>query len=200
MPPKVKITKEDIVQAALSLQREYGAGAVNARSLAAALHCSTQPVFSNFETMDALQKAVTRVAYERYFAFLKRETESEKYPKYKAYGMAYIRFAREERELFRLLFMCDRRGEDLTPAADFEESVQMIAKANGVTVERARLMHLEMWACVHGIATMAVTSFLDLEWELISRMLSDVYQGIRERHLKEEKDERDRDQGADEAL
>lgn len=25
--------------------------------------------------------------------------------------MAYIRFAREERELFKLLFMCDRSGE-----------------------------------------------------------------------------------------
>ena len=188
MPPKVKITKEDIVQAALSLQREHGASAVNARGVAAALHCSTQPVYSNFETMEALQQAVICAAYERYFDFLKRETESEKYPKYKAYGMAYIRFAKEERELFRLLFMRDRRGEDLTPTIDFEESAKMIAKANGVSIERARLMHLEIWTCVHGIATMAVTSFLELEWEMISNMLTDVYQGVRARHLTEGKE------------
>ena len=34
------------------------------------------------------------------------------YPPYKAMGMGYIRFAAEERELFRLLFMRDRSGEE----------------------------------------------------------------------------------------
>ena len=46
-------------------------------------------------------------------------------------------------------------------------------------------MHLEMWTCVHGIGSMLATSFLELDFELISRMLSDVYQGIRRRHLEE---------------
>ena len=48
-------------------------------------------------------------------------------------------------------------------------------------------MHLEMWTCVHGIATMLATSFISLEWDLISDMLSDFYHGLRARHLKEEK-------------
>ena len=52
--------------------------------------------------------------------------------------------------------------------------------------ERAERMHLEMWTCVHGIATMLATSFLSLDWELISDMLTDVYQGIRTKHLSEE--------------
>ena len=126
-------------------------------------------------------------AYKHYLDFLQREVESGKYPKYKAFGMAYIRFAKEERELFKLLFMRDRTEEDMSMSPDFEESVQMIMKANGVTIETARLMHLEMWTCVHGIGTMLATSFLSLEWELISDMLTDVYQGIRARHLSEEK-------------
>ena len=58
-------------------------------------------------------------------------------------------------------------------------------KANGVTAEKARLMHLEMWSCVHGIGVMIATSFLPLAWEMISDMLTDVYQGIRTRHLSE---------------
>ena len=45
MPPKVKTTREDIVSTALSLVRARGAGALNARAVAAALGCSTQPVF-----------------------------------------------------------------------------------------------------------------------------------------------------------
>ncbi len=186
MPPKVKITKEEIVRAAVALVRENGEEGINARAIAASLNCSTQPVFSNFATMDDLQDATLTAAYEIYFQFLKREVESGKYPQYKAFGMAYIRFAKEEKQLFRLLFMRDRQGKELTPSLDFEASVEMIMKANGITKEKATLMHLEMWACVHGIGTMLATSFLSLEWELISDMLTDVYQGIKARHLSEE--------------
>ena len=186
MPPKVRITKEDIIVTALDLLRENGDTAINARSIAAALNCSTQPIFSNFATMDELQNAVLKAAYDLYYDFLKREVESGKYPKYKSFGMAYIRFANEERELFKLLFMRDRTGDDMSPSSDFEESVQMIMNANGVTREKAMLMHMESWAFVHGIGTMLATSFLHLDWEFISDMLTDVYQGIRARHLSGE--------------
>ena len=186
MPPKVKITKEDIVKTAIELVRVNGQQAINARAIAATLNCSTQPVFSNFATMDKLQEAVMIAAHDLYFDFLKSEVASGKYPKYKAFGMAYIRFAKEEKELFKLLFMRDRSGEDMSPSLDFEESVQMIMKANGITIEKARLIHLETWTCVHGIGVMIATSFLSFEWEMISDILTDVYQGIRIRHLSEE--------------
>ena len=187
MPPKVKITKEEIVQTAVELVRANGEQAINARAIAAALNCSTQPVFSNFRSMEELREAVILTAYERYLGFLEREGKSGKYPQYKAFGMAYVRFAKEEKELFKLLFMRDRSGEDLSPSVDFEKSVQMIMKANGVTEETARLIHMEVWTCVHGIGTMIATSFLPLEWELISDMLTDVYRGICARHVSEEK-------------
>ena len=186
MPPKVKITKEEIVNAALELMRRDGDAAINARNIASALGCSTQPVFSNFATMEALQEAVLTAAYDLYLGFLQREAETGKYPPYKAFGIAYIRFAGEERELFKRLFMCDRRGCDLSPKADFQASVEYIMENNDVTRETAELMHLEMWACVHGIATMHATSFLELDEELISRMQTDVYQGLRARHLTKE--------------
>ena len=186
MPPKVKITKEDIVRVAMNLVRKNGGAALNARNIAAALNCSTQPIFSNFVTMEELQRAVEAAAYEHYLGFLKNDAENRKYPPYKAFGMAYIRFAKEEKELFKLLFMCDREGKDQKPTVDFEASVDMIMRANGITKEKAELLHLEMWACVHGIATMLATSYLTLEWELISDMVTDVYQGTRMRHLSEE--------------
>lgn len=186
MPPKVKVTKDDIVKTAIELVREHGEEALGARAIAARIGSSTQPVFSNFATMEELRRAVIAAAYDIYLDFLRREAEGGKYPQYKSLGMAYVRFAGEERELFRLLFMRDRSGEDLAPALDFEQSVQMIMNANGVCEEKARLMHLEVWSCVHGIATMLATSFLPLGEELISDMLTDVYFGIRARHLSEE--------------
>lgn len=186
MPPKVKITKQEIVAATLELLRKEGEPALNARSIANALGCSTQPVFSNFASMEELQYTVLHAAYEHYGSFLTRELESGKYPPYKAFGMAYVRFAREEKQLFRVLFMCDRKGRELLPSADFSASVDMIMQANGISHAEAELWHMEMWSCVHGIGTMLATSFLELDDELISRMLSDVYQGLRAKHTKEE--------------
>ncbi len=186
MPPKVKISKEDIIKAGLDLVRENGEATLNARSIAAALGCSTQPIFSNFSSMEELEEEVIKAAYSLYLEFLQKEMSSGKYPPYKSYGMAYIRFANEEKELFKLLFMRDRTGEDMSPSPDFEESAQIIMKTNGVSLETARLMHLEMWIYVHGVGTMLATSFLPLEENLISDMLTDVYQGIRARHTQKE--------------
>ena len=184
MPPKVKITKNDIIEATLKLLRTKGEGAINARNLAESLGSSTQPVFSNFPTMEKLREAAREAAYKHYLSFLEKEVASGKYPEYKSFGMAYIRFAREEKELFKFLFMRNRSGEDLSAAPDFKLAVEMIMEANGISKVSAELLHLEMWACVHGIATMAATSFLSLEEELVSQMLSDVYLGARTRHME----------------
>lgn len=187
MAPKIKINREEIINAALDLIRSGGEGEVNARNLAAALNCSTQPIFSNFASMDALEVAVLEEAYKLYLKFLSDNAESGRYPKYKAFGMGYIRFAKEEKELFKLIFMRDMRDSKPKKGADFKESVRLIAEENGITYERAELMHLEMWICVHGIATMQATAFLPLDDELVSVILTDIYQGVRAKHIAEEK-------------
>ena len=186
MPPKVKIAKDDIINTALELCRRHGTGAINARSIAAELGCSTQPIFSNFASMDELQNTVILSVYELFNNFLKKEEESQNYPRYKSFGMAYIRFAKEEKELFKLLFMRDRNGEAFVPTSDFDASVEIIMEANGISKEKATLMHMEMWACVHGIAAMFATSFLEFDDDTVSTMLTDVYQGVRARHTLED--------------
>ena len=89
------------------------------------------------------------------------------------------------KELFKLLFMRDRTCENVSFAPDFDESVQMIMDSNGISREKAILIHTEMWMFVHGIGTMFATSFLSLEWETVSSMLTDIYQGLRVRHMTE---------------
>jgi AcrR family transcriptional regulator len=186
MPPKVKVTRQHIIATAMEIVRQSGAQALNARTVAAALECSTQPVFSNFESMEMLKLAVVEKADALCQEYIRREIEQGQYPEYKASGMAYIRFAKEEKELFKLLFMRDRTNEELSPSPDFEESVKLIMETNQVSQEKAMMMHLEMWTCVHGIATMLVTSFFSLDWEFISDMITDIYLGIKARHTSEE--------------
>ena len=184
MPPKVKVTKSEIIKTAVELIRAKGENALNARNIAKALNCSTQPIFSNFKAMEELQSEVLKLAYELYLGFLKSEAQSGKYPQYKSFGMAYIRFAKQESNLFKLLFMRDRRGEALSVSVDFEQSVNLIMTANSTTREIAERIHFESWVFVHGIATMRATSFLTLDWDAISDMLTDVYQGLKAKHLQ----------------
>ncbi len=186
MPPRVKVTKEEIINAAVDIVRKNGAQGVNARDVASALCCSTQPGFSNFATMEELRLAVVEKADLLCQAYMQREVESGKYPAYKANGMAYIRFAKEEKELFKLLYMCDRSGEPVPEGSELTDKMEAIVQSNtGLDGEKAKLFHLEMWAYVHGIATMFATGFLDLDWELVSRMLTDSYQGLRKQYAME---------------
>lgn len=183
MPPKVKITKEDIVNAAVEIIRNSGAQALNARAIASVLNCSTQPVFSNFATINELLLTVIGRAEEICSDFLEREIASGRYPAYKASGMAYIRFAKEEKELFKLLYMRDRSNESEPTAVDITDEMENIVRnSTGLDEQSAKLFHLEMWAYVHGIATMFVTGYLDLEWELVSKMLTDSYLGLRKQY------------------
>ncbi len=183
MPPKVKVTREDIITAAVDIIRQSGAESINARMVATMLDCSTQPIFSNFATMDELRLAVVEKADELFREYMRREVESGEFVPYKANGMAYIRFAKEEKELFKLLYMRDRSGEVITEGSEINDQMESMVHANtGLDHESTKLFHLEMWAYVHGIATMFATGFLDLDWELVSRMLTDSYQGLRKQY------------------
>lgn len=186
MPPKIKVTRDDIINVAVDIVRANGADGINARTIADALGCSTQPIFSNFDSMITLRFAIVEKADELCREYITREIESGKYPEYKANGMAYIRFAKEERELFKLLYMRDRAGEDI-PMSTYNTSdmEELVYQNTGLSGEAAKLFHLEVWAFVHGIASMFATGFLDLDWELVSNMITDVYQGLKKQYEKE---------------
>ena len=138
---------------------------------------------SHFSTMEELRLAVVQAADALSQAYMKLEMERGEYPPYKANGMAYIRFAREEKELFKLLYMRDRSSETIPEETELSDQMEsMVHNNTGLDGTDKKLFHLEMWAYVHGIAAMMATGFLDLEWELVSRMLTDSYEGLKLRY------------------
>lgn len=185
MPPKIKITKSEIIDTAINLVKANGEQAINARSIANILGCSTQPVFSNFATMDDLRMAVKDAANTLYQSYLATDMASGKYPPYKASGMAYIRFAREERELFKLLFMCDRSKEVITEDHEsIRPLLEIIQKNMGIDEDKAFIFHMEMWIYVHGIATMIATGYLNWDEDMVSKMVTDAYAGMKYRYTE----------------
>lgn len=158
MPPKVKFTKEEIVQAALEVARVKGAAEVTTRDIAAQLGVSTRPIFTWFRSMDEVRAEIRRAAEERYRGYV---AEGLRQPvPFLGYGMQYIRFAREEPELYRLLFMTagpdgsNVTSEYVSCRAMIQDTLQRIYRMSPQTAEAC---FRNLWLVVHGLATLIVT-------------------------------------------
>ncbi len=190
MPPKQKVSKQDIVLAAVNIVRKSGADSINARSVAAEIGCSTQPIFSNYSSMEELKQDVIKVSYEHYMEYILSYKAPENCPAYKNTGLAYITYAKEECELFKLLFMRHREsGEYMKKDESIAPVIDIIVSQTGLSRADAELLHTEMWIFVHGIATMVATEYLELSDETVSYMLTDVYQGLLKRFLEKRQGE-----------
>lgn len=185
MPRKFMFTREEILSAALELIRKGGASALTARALGTELGSSSRPVFGLFKNMEEVQQEVLKAADNLYQNYLKEDMENGKYPPYKASGMAYIRFAKEEKELFKLLFMRDRTHENIEEDGEkIKPLLHLIQQNLGLNEEEAYIFHTEMWLYVHGIATALATSYLAWNEEFISKALTDGYEGMKARYEK----------------
>ena len=183
MPPKFKFTREQIIDAALEVTRKNGFAGLTARKLAAELDSSSKPIFGLFQNMEEVQSEVIAAANTIYQSCIQKGINSSEYPPYKASGMAYIRFAKEEKELFKLLFMRDRTGERIEEnREEIRPLLNMIMKNIGLAEEEAYLFHIELWLYVHGIATMIATNYLEWDVDFIDKALVDAYEGLKHRY------------------
>jgi AcrR family transcriptional regulator len=176
VPAKKRITRESIIAAAVEIVRCSGINSLNTYTLTEKLNCSTQPIYLSFKNMSELKEEVVLSAGDIYSKFLKDEVSCGKYPAYKAYGMGYIKFAAEESGLFSLLFM---NSDKVKNDQCLDEIYALIMNNSGLDLEHAKLFHLENWIFVHGIATMIVSKSFEFSEELISKMISDVYTGLK---------------------
>ncbi len=189
MPPKVRFTREDVIQAALRIIRQSGMAGVTARALGNELDSSAKPIFGLFRNMEEVQTEALGAAYEVYQTYLQTAMAQTVYPPYKASGMAYIQFAAEEKELFKLLFMRDRTPKEQEEQPSDREQLRpllnILMQNLGIDENTAYRYHMEMWIFVHGIAVMKATSFLDWNEDFISQALTDVYKSLQYRYSED---------------
>ena len=159
MAPKNKFTRKEMVAAAVRVVQKRGAAALTAKSLAEELGTSTQPVFTCFGTMEAL-KAEVYVAAERLFDEYLTKGLKEKIS-FLGFGSQYIRFARKEPELYRLLFLI--RPDDVGSGAfaamrHMQELVRpSLVEIYHISAQEADRYFRDLWLVVHSLATLIVT-------------------------------------------
>lgn len=186
MPPANKFTKAQIIEAGLQLLREQGIEAVTARALAERLQSTPRPIFSYFSTMEEVKDALTQAAGAVYNHYIRSAIEEER--SYMAVGLAYIRLAREEKQIFRLLFMSDCLGKRRYRQMDenMPAIFQTIARQAGITIQQAEALHFRMWIFTHGIASLLCTGACEISQAETEVLLIDAYKGLL-RSYKEEK-------------
>lgn len=176
MPPKPKYTKDEIVAAALNVVSQKGAQALTAKELGNALGMSTSPIFTVFDSMQAVQDAVKRAALERFELYA--HSGGEDFPLFKQIGMQMTLFAKEEPHLYRLVFMSansDVRSFDgiyahIGGVAD--ECLNAIRRDYGLCIEDAKALFEHMWVYTFGIGVLCATGMCDFSEKQISEMLT----------------------------
>ena len=114
--------------------------------------------------MEELKAELTRCAVEQHTArvrdFLRTHEGSDS--RYAGYGMGFVRFAAEERQLFRWLYL---EGEQLGPYQSdvlLPEILQVITEEFGYPQEVACRFHQDMLYYSYGLAILANTGHLHL--------------------------------------
>ena len=103
MPPKQRITREMILERSFAMFCQEGMAAVNARSVAKALNCSTQPIFSYFSGMDDLKNALDQKAHDAFEQTISEDAKDGNTVESRC--SAYVRFATEQPRLFAHMFL-----------------------------------------------------------------------------------------------
>lgn len=176
MPPKPKITKEMIMTTVLEITREAGFESVNARSIAEKLQCSTRPIFTCYKNMDELKAGFLDFAFEYYNQYVSDYSRSTNTRTYLLLPLSYIEFAKEEANLFRLLFLSDM-DLNMSEAGDFykepgnEEKAKAFSEMTGVQPEQGKEIFLDMFLYSHGIAVLTATGKLSFDSRNSEKML-----------------------------
>ena len=183
MPPKAKFTRSDITKRTVEMVRQHGAEVISARNIALALGTSTAPIFTAFESIDELIRAAkeyTLAIYKERYLSLALSSDMP----FKAAGMKYVQFAKEEPELFKFIFMSG--GDDLPtthylPSGDPTSTSVLDAFVGSydIDAERAKQIYNHMSVYTYGLAVLFAEKNCIFTMEDVDRMLSELFTALK---------------------
>ena len=188
MPPKMRITREMVVDAAVEITRQSGYESINARTVAGQLHCSTQPVMYHFATIESLKKAAYAKADQLHSEYL-MDIAPDRVPVL-GIGLNYIRYAVAEPQLFRFLFQSGYAEEsnllDMIDSEELEPVLAAMQEGTGLDRKKTREVFLTVALFAHGYASIIANNGLEYDEKLIAEHLERAWNGAMLAALQEE--------------
>lgn len=181
MPTTIRITKEMILNAAFDIIRNEGIEKLSNREIAKKMNCSIRPIYYQFKNSEELYKALYNKINSYFYDFIMKNIVDD-IPHYKQIGINYIKFAQEETNLFKVLFMSPSRNLPNsfveTDKTGFAGVVAAIKLSTHLSDKDIKSFHTKMWIFVHGIATLTVSRSFKFTDEQIKDLLSQEFQAL----------------------
>lgn len=180
MPPKAKITKEMIVEAAFNIVQKEGVEKVTARSISEQLNCSTQPVLYYFSTVEDIKKLVYKKVDEYHTDYI-MDTDTDYGNPMLTIGMNYIRFAINESNLFRFLFQSNEfSGVGMLDLLETEELLPILIVLQNeldMSMEDTKDVFSTFFIFAHGYASLYANNTMIYNEVNVIRALEKIFHG-----------------------
>lgn len=180
MPPKAKITKEMIINTAFNIVQKEGVDKVTARSISEQLSCSTQPVLYYFSTVEEIKRMVYKKADEYHTDYIMNTGIDYGNPML-TIGMNYIKFAIEERNLFRFLFQSNEfSGVSMLDLFETEELLPILTVLQNeldVSMEDTKEVFSTLFIFAHGYASLYANNTMIYDELNVMKVLEKIFYG-----------------------
>lgn len=179
MANTTKITKEMILDTAFSIARREGLNSISNRRIAKELNSSIRPIYYQFKNTEELKLELWK-KIDTYFYDYLLNNKLGNMPLYKQIGINYIRFSRDEKKLFKILFMSDNKllPSDFILDTDNKKIKDIIKISTNLSDKDIKSFHLKMWLFTHGIATLSANDIVLFTDKQISDLLSYEFQAL----------------------
>ena len=177
MPPKPIINRDNVISTAIQLIRENGMECINARSLAKALNCSTKPLFRIYKSMEEVKRDIIVELNVYYNSFMDSKMRDDN--RLLSQSIAYIEFARKEKNIFNTLFMNKTmEGASLKDIinADWNRlSIENAKLITGLPMDKAEMLFINVWLYSHGIATQIVSNDILMSPATVTELMTEAF-------------------------
>lgn len=177
MPPKVKISKEKILNTSLNMIIAKGYRSVNIKSVAQSLGCSTQPVSWHFGNMDNFREELLNTA----IIYVNKKMMSDFDEPLKSLwhiGVSYIDVAFNEPNLFRFVYMGESgiytRGGFSSILTDKgnSELIERLSSDLAADKDKVGAFVQKLIIYTHGIASLIVAGVINADPKTALLMLN----------------------------
>jgi AcrR family transcriptional regulator len=167
--PERRDTRAKLLEVARALWVEEGAAQVSLRDVARRAKVSPAAVYRHFESKEALLGAVCAAGFQMFGAYLMGSLVAKtERARLAAASVAYRRFALENPEFYRVMFMGALPSSAVSPIQPVGETFQFLVDRVR-ECQRAKVIHAgdatsiaaSIWAHVHGLVSLRLTGHMD---------------------------------------
>lgn len=170
MARKELFGKEKIIEKAFQLFKDEGMEEITARKLAAYMKSSPAPIYHSFDSMEELKKILLDKAKELFLEYIQEDRTGLIFLNI---GLGFCTFAREERNLFKNIFLSPNKGksifEHFTQLS--KEEIEKDSRFKKLNASVKDNLFFDCWTYVQGLASLICMKQITVDDEEIKKIL-----------------------------